>query len=62
MEQIQLARHFRRARLARGTRIEVSVTAPEMYGKVLRLAIRKHKPPSVTWLKVDPVTHKVTPW
>jgi hypothetical protein len=60
--RFELSRHFRGARLKRNTVVEVAVTAPEMYGKVLRLQIRRGKPPRVTWLKVDPVTGAVTPW
>ena len=60
--QVQLARYFRGTRLARGMVVEVAVTTPGMYGKVLRLGIRKAKPPRATWFKVDPVTGEVTAW
>jgi hypothetical protein len=62
MESVSLVRHFRGVKLRPGARVEVAVRAPETYGKVLRLAIRKGAAPKVTWLKHDPVSGAVSPW
>ena len=59
---IKLARYFRHVRLAPAATIRVAVTTPDAYGKMLRLSIRRARPPKVTWFKVDPITRKVTPW
>lgn len=59
---MSLLKQLRGMRLARGAVLDVAVTAPATYGRLLRLTIRDRKSPRSTWLKIDPVTRKVSPW
>ena len=59
---VSLLAPFRKAALAPGSVVTVSVTAPAAYGKVLRLVVRKRKPPRVSLLRLDPDTKRTVPW
>ena len=53
---------FKNARLSPRTRVDVVVTAPATYGKVLRFTMRRGGPPKLAWLKIDPDSNRVSPW
>jgi hypothetical protein len=61
-KRVALTKHVRALRFGPAAVLEVAVTAPQMYGKLLRLSFRAGKPPRVTWLQIDPVTGKRSRW
>lgn len=46
------------ARLAPGTVLQIAVTAPETYGRMVRLVMRRGAAPRVAWFVMDPITRK----
>ena len=54
----KLTRLFKRARLPPGAVVELRLTAPGAIGKVLRLAVRKRKPPKRSSLCLPPGASK----